>query len=150
MLTTSVSGNNGISSHSLRVPLLVALSIFFVGFSEERIKTKTRIEKQKQYSTLRYFELGIIYSNTLRTYLGIYAWVLTTSVSGNNGISSHSLRVPLLVALSIFLVGFSEERIKTKTRIEKQKQYSTLRYFELGIIYSNKVKVIIDDIYCNR
>jgi hypothetical protein len=68
--------------------------------------------------------------STLRTYLGIYAWVLTTSVSGNNGINSHSLRVPLLVVLFL-LVGFSEERIKTKTRIEKQKQYSTLRYFEL-------------------
>jgi hypothetical protein len=50
-------------------------------------------------------------------------------VSGNNGINSHSLRVPLLVVL--FICGFSEERIKTKTRIEKQKQYSTLRYFEL-------------------
>jgi hypothetical protein len=60
-------------------------------------------------------------------------------VSGNNGINSHSLRVPLLVVLFL-LVDFSEERIKTKTRIEKQKQYSTLRYFELGIIYSNNGK----------
>jgi hypothetical protein len=42
-------------------------------------------------------------------------------VSGNNGINSHSLRVPLLVALLFLLLGFSEERIKTKTRIEKQK-----------------------------
>jgi len=50
--------------------------------------------------------------STLRTYLGIYAWVLTTSVSSNNGINSHSLRVPLLVVL--FYFGFSEERIKTK------------------------------------
>jgi hypothetical protein len=61
VLTTSVSSNNGINSHSLRVPLLVVL-FFFNGLSEERIKTKTEYKNKNNILHLGVssFELYIL------------------------------------------------------------------------------------------